>query len=116
MKKLKLVVPKGRIFEKVSRLLQDIGIKINGNNRLYIPQSNDSELEIKIMKPQNIAQLIELGSHDIGFTGFDGGTLAGLCDLEIRSPIMDMCKTEAVHSIFMHLMVDLLRDRLCGKT
>ena len=71
MKKLKMVIPKGRIFKGVAALLQDIGIKVKANDRLYLPLSNDPDIEIKIMKPQNIAQLIELGSHDIGFTGFD---------------------------------------------
>ena len=71
MNKLKMVIPKGRIFNKVSTLLQEIGISVETTDRLYIPTTNDGELEIKIMKPQNIAQLIELGAHDVGFTGYD---------------------------------------------
>lgn len=71
MKKIKMVIPKGRIFDNIAKLLDDSGIMLETNDRVYIPHVGDSEIEAKIMKPQNIAQLIELGSHDIGFTGYD---------------------------------------------
>lgn len=71
MKKIKMVIPKGRIFDNIAKLLDDSGIMLETNDRVYIPHVGDSEIEAKIMKPQNIAQLIELGSHDIGFTGWD---------------------------------------------
>jgi len=71
MKKIKMVIPKGRIYHNVARLLNDSGIILESNHRIYIPQIGDPEIEAKIMKPQNIAQLIELGSHDVGFIGYD---------------------------------------------
>lgn len=71
MNKLKMVIPKGRIFHNVAELLDDSGIEVKVNNRVYIPYIGDPEIEAKIMKPQNIAQLVELGSHDVGFTGYD---------------------------------------------
>lgn len=71
MKKLRMVIPKGRIFGKVSALLREIGIPVDGYDRHYIPATHDRELCAKIMKPQNIAQLIDLGAHDAGFTGYD---------------------------------------------
>jgi ATP phosphoribosyltransferase len=66
-----MVIPKGRIFKKVAGLLNDASIGFEANDRLYVPHIGDPEIEGKIMKPQNIARLIELGSHDIGFTGYD---------------------------------------------
>jgi D-sedoheptulose 7-phosphate isomerase len=51
----------------------------------------------------------------IAFTGFDGGKLGKLADYNIHVPVMDMCKTEAVHAIVMHLITDLLMKRLCAK-
>jgi D-sedoheptulose 7-phosphate isomerase len=54
----------------------------------------------------------EHGVDIIGFTGFDGGKLAPMSDISVHVPLMDMCQTEAVHSVLMHLIVDLLRDRL----
>lgn len=71
MRKVKMVIAKGRIFESIIGLLNDAGIQVQANDRLYVPLLSDPEIEAKIMKPQNIAQLIELGSHDIGFTGHD---------------------------------------------
>lgn len=55
--------------------------------------------------------------HDINiisFTGFDGGKLAPMSDLSIHVPLKDMCQSEAVHSVLMHLIVDLLRERLAN--
>lgn len=71
LKKLSLVIPKGSIYESVATLLRDAGIHLRTNERAYRPIVSDAELEVKIMRPQNIPELIELGSHDVGFTGFD---------------------------------------------
>jgi len=71
LKRLKIVIPKGSIFEGVIRLFNDAGIYININERVYRPVVNDPELQIKILRPQNIPDLIEIGSHDAGFTGKD---------------------------------------------
>lgn len=71
MKKLNVVVPKGSIFESITRLFDDAGISLKEDNRDYRPSISDPELDIKIMRPQNIPELIELGAHDAGFTGLD---------------------------------------------
>lgn len=71
MKKLKIVIPKGRLNKKVTQLLNDVGLGIETDERRYIPRVEDPDIEAKIMKPQNIPQLVEVGSHDIGFTGLD---------------------------------------------
>jgi len=71
MRKLKMVIPKGRIYKSIVDLLHDAGISCATNDRLYIPRLSDHEIEAKIMKPQNIAQIVDLGSHEIGFTGYD---------------------------------------------
>jgi ATP phosphoribosyltransferase len=71
MPTLKMVIPKGRIYSNVVNLLNDSGFGIEVDERIYVPRINDSEIEAKIMKPQNIPKLLELGSHDVGFTGYD---------------------------------------------
>ncbi len=71
MKKLRLVIPKGRIHKKVVELLEDAGIKVEADERTYRPVVNDSDLYVKIMKPQNIPKLVSIGAHDAGFTGYD---------------------------------------------
>lgn len=48
----------------------------------------------------------------IAFTGFDGGKLGRLADLHVHVDLMDMCQTEALHGVLMHMVVDLLRARL----
>jgi len=71
MKRLKMVIPKGRLYRNVVRLLNDAGFGIEADENVYVPRTARPDLEAKIMKPQNIPQLIQLGSHDIGFTGHD---------------------------------------------
>lgn len=51
----------------------------------------------------------------IGITGYDGGKLGRASDLHIHVPIMDMCKTEAVHGIVSHMLTDLLLLRVREK-
>ncbi|MEO0205983.1 MAG: ATP phosphoribosyltransferase [candidate division WOR-3 bacterium] len=71
MNRLRIVIPKGSIYEGVTGLLNDAGIFIGANERVYRPFVNDPELIVKILRPQNIPELIEIGSHDAGFTGKD---------------------------------------------
>ncbi|MDR1398432.1 MAG: ATP phosphoribosyltransferase [Treponema sp.] len=69
--KLRILIPKGRIFDKVSELFADAGFPIALPDRTYRPVFTVSWLDAKIMKPQNVGELLELGSHDVGFTGLD---------------------------------------------
>jgi len=71
MEKLRILIPKGRIFENVSRLFAEAGFPISLADRTYRPALGASWLDAKIMKPQNVAELLEMGSHDAGFTGID---------------------------------------------
>lgn len=68
---LRLALPKGRIFEKVLALLNDCGLALRLPERGYRPECNDERLTIKVLKAQNVAALVGLGSHDVGFTGRD---------------------------------------------
>jgi len=69
--KLKLAIPKGRMYDEVVAVLRECGIKLSPNGRNYRPLVNDLEIEAKILKPQNIPKLVQLGSQDIAFTGYD---------------------------------------------
>ena len=71
MDKLKILLPKGRIYENVVSLFSGAGITIKLPDRAYRPTVNQDDLEAKVMKPQNIGKLLELGAHDVGFTGRD---------------------------------------------
>lgn len=71
MQPLKMVIPKGRIYNKVTQLLEEMGIRLIGSDRSYRPKVLDSALEVKLLKSQNISPLLALGQHDIGFSGWD---------------------------------------------
>ena len=71
MEKLKILLPKGRIYDNVVNLFSGAGITIKLPDRAYRPTVNQDDLEAKVMKPQNIGKLLELGAHDVGFTGLD---------------------------------------------
>jgi ATP phosphoribosyltransferase len=71
MDKLRILIPKGRIFENVARLFAEAGFPIRLAERTYRPDLGAGWLDAKIMKPQNVGELLELGSHDAGFTGID---------------------------------------------
>jgi ATP phosphoribosyltransferase len=86
VEKLRLLVPKGRIFDKVSALLTEAGFPVVLAERTYRPSLGADWLDAKIMKPQNVGELLELGSHDAGFTGIDwvmesGADVAEVMDL-----------------------------------
>jgi ATP phosphoribosyltransferase len=71
MDKLRILIPKGRIYDNVSRLFAEAGFPISLADRTYRPSTGVDWLDAKIMKPQNVGELLELGSHDAGFTGLD---------------------------------------------
>ncbi|GHU64224.1 ATP phosphoribosyltransferase [Spirochaetia bacterium] len=71
MDKLRILIPKGRIFDNVSKLFDEAGFPMYLADRTYRPVIAADWLDAKIMKPQNVGELLELGSHDAGFTGID---------------------------------------------
>jgi len=71
MEKLKIVIPKGRIYDNIADLLISAGIYFKTDGRNYRPLVSNKEIDIKIMKPQNIPKLVDMGARDIGFTGYD---------------------------------------------
>lgn len=85
---LKLGLPKGRMQEGVFQLLQEAGISVKVGARGYRPTLPVSWLEAKILKPQNIVEMLDAGSRDVGFAGADwvselGAKLVELVDTEL---------------------------------
>lgn len=70
-KALKLAIPKGRMYDGVVSLLAEAGIHISQTARSYRPHSNFESCEVKILKPQNIVEMLQAGSRDLGFAGAD---------------------------------------------
>ncbi len=71
MGKLSVLIPKGRIYDNVAKLFAEAGISMYLAERTYRPSIGVDWLDGKVMKPQNVGQLLEIGSHDVGFTGAD---------------------------------------------
>ncbi len=68
---LQVALPKGRLQKRVVWLLQEAGISIEDPGRAYRFTFPEQGLEVKLLKPQNIPQLVALGAYDLGFTGYD---------------------------------------------
>jgi ATP phosphoribosyltransferase len=85
--KLRVLIPKGRIFENIAALFAEAGLPLKLADRTYRPVIGDGgQFEAKIMKPQNVGTLLEIGAHDCGFTGVDwikenGADVAEVLDL-----------------------------------
>ncbi len=71
MKKLKLTLPKGSLEKNTYKLFQEAGLSLGTLGRSYRPKTADPELEIKILRPQEIPTMIAQGAHDIGISGED---------------------------------------------
>jgi ATP phosphoribosyltransferase len=57
--------------ENVLRLLGDAGIGVTFDRRGYRPTLTLDGFETKILKPQNIVEMLHAGSRDLGFAGAD---------------------------------------------
>lgn len=68
---LHLGLPKGRMQEGVLKLLGDAGINIALSSRAYRPRVDLPGFEVKLLKPQNILEMLDAGSRDVGFAGAD---------------------------------------------
>ena len=87
MKKLKLGFPKGSLQDSTIELFKKAGIKISVSSRSYFPTSNDDELEIMLVRSQEMAKYVQDGVFDAGLTGFDwicesGAKVKEVCELK----------------------------------
>ena len=71
MDKLKILLAKGRIYESVYELLNDVGITINLPDRTYFPTTNQKDLAFQVVKPQITSLLLANNKADLGFSGKD---------------------------------------------
>ncbi|MBO4858306.1 MAG: ATP phosphoribosyltransferase [Treponema sp.] len=71
MDKLKILLAKGRIYESVYELLNDVGISIYLPDRTYFPTTNQEDLAFQVVKPQITSLLLANNKADLGFSGKD---------------------------------------------
>jgi ATP phosphoribosyltransferase len=71
VKKLRLGLPKGSLQEKTFLLFRKAGYHLHVNARSYYPTVNDPELEILLMRAQEIPRYVHEGVLDAGLSGLD---------------------------------------------
>src|SRR5207237_2801872 len=70
-KKLKLGLPKGSLQESTFEIFKKAGIRVYASDRSYFPVSDDDELEIMLVRSQEMARYVADGVFDAGLTGHD---------------------------------------------
>ena len=86
MSKLKLGLPKGSLQESTFELFKKAGMKIYVGSRSYFPISDDDDLEIMLVRSQEMAKYVQDGLFDAGLTGYDwiletGAKVKEVCEL-----------------------------------
>ncbi len=89
MNPLRLGLPKGRMQDGVLKLLADAGIDIHMGSRNYRPVVSMKGIEAKLLKPQNIVEMLHAGSREIGFAGADWVAEMGVDLVELLDTEMD---------------------------
>src|SRR5918911_3261050 len=85
---VKFAVPKGSIEEATFKILEQAWQGIVGKGRTYRIRLSDPEIEVKILRPQEIPTYVQEGFYDVGITGRDwireaNANVEILLDLEI---------------------------------
>ena len=68
---LELALPKGRMQQGVFTLLAEAGMHVGVGSRGYRPSISLPGIEAKILKPQNVVEMLGAGTRDLGFAGAD---------------------------------------------
>ncbi|MHA7812040.1 MAG: ATP phosphoribosyltransferase [Phycisphaerales bacterium] len=68
---IKLAIPKGRMYDGVSKLMSDAGIRIRTSSRDYRPTLSLPGFDVKILKPRAVIEMLNMGARDLGFAGED---------------------------------------------
>ncbi len=68
---LKLGLPKGSLQESTFTLFQKAGYNISVSSRSYLPNIEDEEIKPMLVRAQEMARYVELGTFDAGITGKD---------------------------------------------
>jgi ATP phosphoribosyltransferase len=69
--KLLLGLPKGSLQEPTLARMEKAGFRISVSSRSYVPSVDDKDLEIRLIRAQEISRYVDHGYLDCGITGFD---------------------------------------------
>ncbi len=70
-RRCRLGLPKGSLQDATIRMMRRAGWNISVSERSYFPAVNDDELEIVLLRAQEIPRYVEDGVLDAGITGLD---------------------------------------------
>lgn len=82
MPTVKFAIPKGSIEEVTFKLLEQAWQHVSGRGRTYRVKLGDPEIDVKILRPQEIPTYVQEGFYDVGITGRDW-ILEAKADVEI---------------------------------
>ena len=71
MDTLKLGIPKGSLQDSTINLFKKAGYNITVSSRSYYPQIDDDDIEVMLLRPQEMALYVERGVIDVGLAGRD---------------------------------------------
>jgi ATP phosphoribosyltransferase len=83
---LKLGVPKGSLQNATFELFERAGFNVSGYERSYFPRIDDKEIQLILLRAQEMSRYVEDGVLDAGFTGYDwivenGSDVHEVCEL-----------------------------------
>ena len=70
-RRVRLGLPKGSLQDATLRMMRRAGWNISVSERSYFPSVNDDDLEIVLLRAQEIPRYVAEGVLDAGITGFD---------------------------------------------
>ena len=68
---LRFGLPKGSLQEATIEKMAKAGYNIQVSSRSYVPYVDDNELQIRLIRAQEISRYVESGHMDCGITGHD---------------------------------------------
>ena len=71
MSKVKFAIPKGSLEEATFKILEKSWTKVNRKSRTYRVFLDDPQISVKMLRPQEIPNLVSEGLYDVGITGKD---------------------------------------------
>ena len=69
--KLRLGLPKGSLQDATIEKMAKAGFNISVSSRSYVPYIDDEEIDVRLIRAQEISRYVELGYLDCGITGHD---------------------------------------------
>lgn len=86
---LKLALPKGRMADGVNALLAEAGMPVRAAARNYRPSIGMDGVNVKILKPHAIVEMLGDGTRDLGFAGKDWVVETGVEPVELLDTGLD---------------------------